>query len=85
MEPLLKVENIKKTYGKLSAAYTALENVSFDIHEGEFVGIMGPSGAGKSTLLNMLATIDSPTEGKIYMNDTSIHDLKGADFSRFQT
>jgi putative ABC transport system ATP-binding protein len=85
MEPLLKVENIKKTYGKSSATYTALENISFEIHEGEFVGIMGPSGAGKSTLLNMLATIDSPTEGKIYMKDTSIHDMKEgalADFRR---
>lgn len=84
MEPLLKVDNIKKTYGKSSAAYTALENISFDIHAGEFVGIMGPSGAGKSTLLNMLATIDSPTEGKIYMNDTSIHDMKGADLTDFR-
>lgn len=83
MEPLLKVDNIKKTYGKSSAAYTALENISFDIHAGEFVGIMGPSGAGKSTLLNML-TIDSPTEGKIYMNDTSIHDMKGADLTDFR-
>ncbi|MFF2753645.1 ABC transporter ATP-binding protein [Psychrobacillus sp. NPDC058041] len=85
METLLKVENIKKTYGKSSASYTALENISFEIHEGEFVGIMGPSGAGKSTLLNMLATIDSPTEGKIYMKDTSIHDMKEgalADFRR---
>ncbi|MDW7614901.1 ABC transporter ATP-binding protein [Peribacillus simplex] len=84
MEPLLKVENIKKTYGKSSASYTALENISFDIHEGEFVGIMGPSGAGKSTLLNMLATIDSPTEGKIYMNDTSIHDMPGAELTDFR-
>ncbi|TQR21730.1 ABC transporter ATP-binding protein [Psychrobacillus vulpis] len=84
MEPLLKVENIKKTYGKSSATYTALENISFDIHEGEFVGIMGPSGAGKSTLLNMLATIDSPTEGKIYMNDTSIHDMKEAALADFR-
>ena len=84
MEPLLKVENIKKTYGKSSASYTALENISFDIHEGEFVGIMGPSGAGKSTLLNMLATIDSPTEGEIYMNDTSIHDMKGAELTDFR-
>ncbi|AMM91762.1 ABC transporter ATP-binding protein [Peribacillus simplex] len=84
MEPLLKVENIKKTYGKSSASYTALENISFDIHEGEFVGIMGPSGAGKSTLLNMLATIDSPTEGKIYMNDTSIHDMSGAELTDFR-
>ncbi|MDM5455319.1 ABC transporter ATP-binding protein [Peribacillus simplex] len=84
MEPLLKVENIKKTYGKSSASYTALENISFDIHEGEFVGIMGPSGAGKSTLLNMLATIDSPTEGNIYMNDTSIHDMSGAELTDFR-
>ncbi|MCZ8534611.1 ABC transporter ATP-binding protein [Psychrobacillus psychrodurans] len=85
MESLLKVENVKKIYGKSNAAYTALENISFDIQEGEFVGIMGPSGAGKSTLLNMLATIDSPTEGKIYMNNTSIHDMKEdalADFRR---
>ncbi|CAH0249650.1 ABC transporter ATP-binding protein YxdL [Peribacillus sp. Bi96] len=84
MEPLLKVENIKKTYGKSNAAYTALENISFDINEGEFVGIMGPSGAGKSTLLNMLATIDSPTAGKIYMRDTSIHDMSGADLTDFR-
>lgn len=45
---------------------------------------MGPSGAGKSTLLNMLATIDSPTEGEIFMNDTSIHDMKGADLTDFR-
>ena len=85
MEPLLKVENVKKIYGKSNAAHTAIEKISFDIHEGEFVGFMGPSGAGKSTLLNMLATIDSPTEGKIYMNNRSIHDMKEdalADFRR---
>jgi len=84
MEPLLKVENIKKVYGKSSASYTALEKLSFDIHTGEFVGIMGPSGAGKSTLLNLLATIDSPTEGKIYMKNMSIHDMKEAALSDFR-
>lgn len=84
MEPLLKVENIKKVYRKLRAAYTALENVSFDIQAGEFVGIMGPSGAGKSTLLNLLASIDSPTEGKIYMKNKSIHDMKEEALSDFR-
>ncbi|MEH6944068.1 ABC transporter ATP-binding protein [Bacillus sp. JJ722] len=84
MEPLLRVENIKKTYGKTGAVYTAIENISFDVHKGEFVGVMGPSGAGKSTLLNMLATIDSPTEGKIYMNDISIHDMKNAALADFR-
>ena len=85
MEPLLRVENINKMYGKTNAAYVALKNISFEIDEGEFVAIMGPSGAGKSTLLNILATIDSPTEGKVYMNDKSIHDMKEdalADFRR---
>lgn len=84
MESLLKVENVKKIYGKTSNAYTALENISFQIEHGEFVGIMGPSGAGKSTLLNLLATIDSPTEGKIFMNDKGIHNMKEAELSDFR-
>ncbi|MBK3495908.1 ABC transporter ATP-binding protein [Viridibacillus sp. YIM B01967] len=84
MKSLLKIENVKKTYGKTSNAYTALENISFQIERGEFVGIMGPSGAGKSTLLNLLATIDTPSEGKIFMNDKSIHDMKEAALSDFR-
>lgn len=52
---IIKSRKHKKVYGKLSAAYTALENVSFDIHEGEFVGIMGPFRSGKINLAKFVS------------------------------
>ncbi len=85
MESLVIVENIEKTYGKGSNEFKALENISFTIENGEFVGIMGPSGAGKSTLLNVLATIDTPTSGNILIGSDNIATMKEeqlADFRR---
>ncbi len=76
---------LKKTYGKGANAFKALENISFEIDYGEFVGVMGPSGSGKSTLLNVLATIDSPTTGDIYIENDNIAKMKEeklADFRR---
>lgn len=85
MEALLKVQNVEKTYGKGDAKFQALKNISFEVEQGEFVGIMGPSGAGKSTLLNVLATIDSPTNGEIIIGQDNIAKMKDeqlADFRR---
>ena len=85
MESLLVVKNVDKTYGKGTNRFNALENISFDIKYGEFVGIMGPSGSGKSTLLNVLATIDLPTRGDIYIDNDNIAKMKEeklADFRR---
>lgn len=82
---MLTVENVSKVYGKEGHAFAALNNITFHISKGEFVGIMGPSGAGKSTLLNVLATIDSPTSGSIIMDGTNIVNMKEealADFRR---
>lgn len=59
----LIVSNLSKVYGK-KMIFNALNNISFSIDDGEFVGIMGPSGSGKTTLLNMISTIDKPTTGK---------------------
>ncbi len=67
MEPILKVESLKKYYGKEPNITKALNGVSFQIMPGEFVGIMGSSGSGKSTLLNCLATITNSTGGNIIM------------------
>lgn len=82
---MLQVQHVSKVYGKGANAYTALEQITFTIEKGEFVGVMGPSGAGKSTLLNVLATIDSPTNGDIFIAGTNIAQMKEeqlADFRR---
>ena len=58
MESILKVENIEKYYGNKDNITKAIDNISFRVEKGEFVGIMGPSGSGKTTLLNCISTID---------------------------
>ncbi|GGG10621.1 ABC transporter ATP-binding protein [Lysinibacillus alkalisoli] len=85
MQPLLKVNNVNKTYGKGTQVFKALQNISFTVDEGEFIGVMGPSGAGKSTLLNVLATIDNPTSGDIFIGSDNVAKMKDkalADFRR---
>ena len=75
---VLKIENISKIYGgkKSSNQYTALKNVSFEVEQGDFIGVMGASGSGKTTLLNLLGSLDKPTSGKIIMNGIDISKLK---------
>jgi len=63
---IVHVENLKRYYGKGSALTKALDGVSIEIYDGEFLGIMGPSGSGKSTLLHLLGLLDKPTEGEIH-------------------
>lgn len=71
---ILKVENISKVYGtkRNSNKYTALRNISFEVSQGEFIGVMGSSGSGKTTLLNILGSLDKPTTGKFIMNGKEI-------------
>lgn len=74
---ILKIENISKIYGtkKNSNKYTALRNISFEVKQGEFIGVMGASGSGKTTLLNILGSLDKPTTGKFIMNGNDISTL----------
>lgn len=58
MQPILSVEKIEKYYGNKGNITKAIDNISFTVNEGEFLGIMGPSGSGKTTLLNCISTID---------------------------
>lgn len=84
MRDILVVENIKKEYGKKGAKTEALKCVSFNVREGEFVGIMGASGAGKSTLLNIISTIDTQTSGKVIINDKEISKLNQNEIADFR-
>lgn len=84
MEPILKVESLKKYYGKEPNITKALNGVSFQAMPGEFVGIMGSSGSGKSTLLNCLVTITNSTDGNIIMQGKDIREFKGKDLSEYR-
>ncbi|MDB0439416.1 bacitracin ABC transporter ATP-binding protein [Clostridioides difficile] len=79
----LIVSNLSKVYGK-KMIFNALNNISFSIENGEFVGIMGPSGSGKTTLLNMISTIDKPTTGKIELKGKNPLTLKGEELALFR-
>lgn len=84
MNSILKVENIEKYYGNKENITKAIDDISFRIDEGEFVGIMGPSGSGKTTLLNCISTIDNVSSGKIIINDQDITKLKSKSLDKFR-
>lgn len=84
MEKVLEVKNIEKYYGNKSNLTKAIDNISFYIQKGEFVGIMGASGSGKTTLLNCISTIDRVTAGKIIINNKDITKLKGNELNKFR-
>ena len=83
-EEVLKVSNIEKYYGRSGNITKAIDNISFSVDEGEFIGIMGPSGSGKTTLLNCISTIDKATSGKILVAGDDITKLNSKKISKFR-
>ena len=84
MKPVLEVKNIEKYYGNKGNITKAINRISFDVEEGEYLGIMGASGSGKTTLLNCISTIDKVTSGRILVNGEDITKLKGKQLSKFR-
>ncbi|MDO5792827.1 MAG: ABC transporter ATP-binding protein [Turicibacter sp.] len=84
MNTILSVENIEKYYGNKENVTKAIDQISFKVNKGEFVGIMGPSGSGKTTLLNCISTIDRITTGKIMINNQEITKLKSKALEDFR-
>jgi putative ABC transport system ATP-binding protein len=80
---MLKVDKVSKVYeGKVS--YRVLSDIDLTVDKGEFVAIMGPSGSGKTTLLNLISTNDTPTTGKIMLNDREPHTLSKNQLATFR-
>ncbi|OYP60038.1 phosphonate ABC transporter ATP-binding protein [Prevotella sp. P5-92] len=76
---MIKVENLSKSFRTEEVETIALNGVSFEVKDGEFVAIMGPSGCGKSTLLNILGLLDNPTSGKYWLDGNEVSALKEKD------
>ena len=83
---LLQIQNVKKVYTtKLGLTQcVALKNISFTVQEGEFMAIMGASGSGKTTLLNIIASLDRPTAGQIFLNGTPFSSVRDRDLAKFR-
>jgi ABC-type antimicrobial peptide transport system, ATPase component len=84
MKPIIEVKHLTKVYGQRQNRRTILDNISFSVDKGEFVGIMGPSGAGKSTLLQSISTITLPTSGIVYIDGQDITRMKDRQLSDFR-
>src|SRR5213080_2354852 len=82
--PLVELRNVCKIYHLVGEEIRALDDVSLDIQEGEFISIIGPSGSGKSTLMHILGCLDSPSSGTIKLDGTSIHDASPRELARIR-
>ena len=75
-EYLIELRQVVKSFSSAAGTFTALRCVDLNVNAGEFVAVIGKSGSGKSTLINMIAGIDRPTAGEVYLGDTAVHKLK---------
>ena len=84
MKKILRVDKIQKYYGNKDNLTKAIDGISFDVEEGEFIGIMGASGSGKTTLLNCISTIDTVSSGHIYLEEQDITEIKEENIAKFR-
>ena len=82
MSEIIRAENLKKHYHLGAETVRACDGVDLLIQQGEFVAIMGPSGSGKSTFMNMVGCLDTPTEGRYWLNGTLVSELSEDDLAR---
>ena len=84
MQPLIRVKNVRKIYRMGDERVVALDNISLEIYKGEIVCFLGTSGSGKSTFLNMVAGLEKPTRGEIYIGNIPIHKLNEEQVTLFR-
>jgi putative ABC transport system ATP-binding protein len=84
MEQILRIEHIEKYYGNKTNVTKAIDDISFEVQNGEFIAIMGTSGSGKTTLLNCISTIDTVSAGHIFLNNNDITEIKEKELAHFR-
>ena len=82
---IIQVQNVSKSYWRDSFEVPVLNDISIDVHEGEFLGLMGPSGSGKTTLLNLIAGIDRPSKGNVLVAGTDISKLSESALAKWRS
>ena len=82
--PALRVQAVEKYYGSRENVTRALDGISLDVAQGEFVAVMGPSGSGKTTLLKCISTIDRPSAGHILVDSQDVCGLRRGELARFR-
>src|SRR5580658_1923983 len=83
-KPVIRLENVHKTYDLGEIQVQALRGVSLEVYEGEFVAVMGPSGSGKSTIMNILGCLDRPTKGHYYLDGVDVSQMSKNELARIR-
>jgi putative ABC transport system ATP-binding protein len=83
--PIVQIRGVSKSYRRDSLAVPVLDNISLDVPEGEFLGLMGPSGSGKTTLLNLIAGIDRPDSGTVAVAGTDVAQLSESQLAKWRS
>src|SRR5229473_739547 len=84
-EPIVQVVGVHKYFTRGSEQIDVLQDLSLEVQEGEFLGLMGPSGSGKTTLLNLIAGLDKPSQGDIWVGDNKISQMSEGELARWRT